>query len=245
MDTPFPFSWAQLITVVLVVFVVMLPLVTAAAIHQWAVAMTVSFISVLTHVGLNELARDLEDPFVYDPNDLPVARQQWIFNERILALSRTKRPLTTIETGNARMRTSAALNIGMEKSRIDLGSRLRLTPQQRRNRIGGISTVHEEVIGIDEEVMYPHHDHKPSAVSGIDGLGTVIEDVLELQNKDEPEQTDGGHIQQHSVGSARDLQVDDIYRVTVPDDVQQEPSDVVAPKEEPAEQPTFVLKRRK
>lgn len=30
----------------------------------------------LTYWALNEVARDLEDPFIYDPNDLPLARIQ-------------------------------------------------------------------------------------------------------------------------------------------------------------------------
>ena len=34
---------------------------------------------------LNEVARDLESPFVFPPNDLPLARMQYNFNERLLA----------------------------------------------------------------------------------------------------------------------------------------------------------------
>lgn len=32
--------------------------------------------AVLTYWALNEVARDLEDPYIYDPNDLPLARHQ-------------------------------------------------------------------------------------------------------------------------------------------------------------------------
>jgi hypothetical protein len=33
---------------------------------------------------MNEVARDLEDPFIYDPNELPLPRMQYCFNERLL-----------------------------------------------------------------------------------------------------------------------------------------------------------------
>jgi predicted membrane chloride channel (bestrophin family) len=32
---------------------------------------------------LNEVARDLESPFIFPPNDLPLPRMQHNFNERI------------------------------------------------------------------------------------------------------------------------------------------------------------------
>ena len=31
-----------------------------------------------------QVARDLEDPFSYDPNDLPTSRMAYLFNERLL-----------------------------------------------------------------------------------------------------------------------------------------------------------------
>ena len=36
----------------------------------------INFICVQSYWCLNEVARDLEDPFVYDPNDLPLSRYQ-------------------------------------------------------------------------------------------------------------------------------------------------------------------------
>ena len=105
MDTPFPFPLAQFSIVVVLVFAVILPIVSAAAIDQWGLAMSITFISVLTHFSLYELARDLEDPFIYDPNDLPLARNQWAFNEKILALSMTQRPISTTEQTVVRLRT--------------------------------------------------------------------------------------------------------------------------------------------
>ena len=39
-------------------------------------AIILDFCAVQTYWALNEVARDLEGPFVYDPNDLPLARYQ-------------------------------------------------------------------------------------------------------------------------------------------------------------------------
>lgn len=39
-------------------------------------AIIVDFCAVQSYWAMNEVARDLEDPFVYDPNDLPLARYQ-------------------------------------------------------------------------------------------------------------------------------------------------------------------------
>lgn len=50
----------------------------------WA-ALVLDFISVLTYWTINEVARDIEDVFFYDPNDAPLARLQWDFNRRLLA----------------------------------------------------------------------------------------------------------------------------------------------------------------
>ena len=157
MDTPFPFPWAQFVSVVLVIFAVMLPLVTAAVIDQWAVTAVVTFISTWAHYALNEVSRDLEDPFIYDPNDLPVARQQWVFNERILALGRTKRPVSNSELGVTRLRSIRSPLSGdaqgtPERSVARLDSR---NAMEKDYRIGGLSTVIEDVLNYGEDPISP------------------------------------------------------------------------------------------
>jgi hypothetical protein len=39
---------------------------------------------------LNEVSRELEDPFCFPPNDIPLARLQYQFNERILTAANTR-----------------------------------------------------------------------------------------------------------------------------------------------------------
>lgn len=135
-DTPFPFPVSQLVSGVLVMFAIGLPFFVAAAIKTTWLAFLITFISTWTHYGLNELARDLEDPFLYDPNDLPLARIQYNFNERILAIARTKRPNSKLELGVARVRTLVARNEPAQP-RID------------HALSGPTETILEEVLGIE------------------------------------------------------------------------------------------------
>jgi predicted membrane chloride channel (bestrophin family) len=40
---------------------------------------------VLSYWGINEVARDIETVFIDDPNDLPLMKIQYSFNEQVLA----------------------------------------------------------------------------------------------------------------------------------------------------------------
>lgn len=66
-------------------------------IHSALLSTFLLFITLLIYFALNELAKGLEDPFIYDPNDLPLTRHHYDFNERLLAIARTKRPLSNRE----------------------------------------------------------------------------------------------------------------------------------------------------
>ena len=52
-----------------------------AADAHW-LAPSLSFVVVLAYFGLYEVARELEDPFVHPPNDLPSVAMQRPFNAR-------------------------------------------------------------------------------------------------------------------------------------------------------------------
>ena len=45
-----------------------------------------SFVTILSYFGLNEVARDMEEPFLYPPNDLPCATFQDDFNMRLMSI---------------------------------------------------------------------------------------------------------------------------------------------------------------
>lgn len=95
-DTPFPFPYSQFIFFNLILFSLTVPWVVSAKLGDnkgvtadWGskvVCCVVSFMIVLVYFALNEVARDLEDPFNHDPNELPLVVMQRNFNQRIQAL---------------------------------------------------------------------------------------------------------------------------------------------------------------
>jgi len=117
-DTPFPFPYAQMVTVMLALMVFVVPLVAVSKLghdHRdgdpqssdidrhfqqiahgpwvefwWrllspALGPALCFVTILCYYGLNEVARDLEEPFLYPPNDLPCSTFQDDLNLRLLA----------------------------------------------------------------------------------------------------------------------------------------------------------------
>ena len=77
--TPFPMPYAQMLTVLLLVFNVTLPVMIAGNIN--ALYVVVSAVSVAAYQGLNETARELED--LLKPthaNDLGLPQLQAMFN---------------------------------------------------------------------------------------------------------------------------------------------------------------------
>jgi hypothetical protein len=45
------------------------------------------------------VARDIEDPFLYDPNELPLPQMQYKLNERLLAIAHSRRPVAFTDVG--------------------------------------------------------------------------------------------------------------------------------------------------
>jgi Bestrophin, RFP-TM, chloride channel len=85
-DTPFPAPWAQCIIIFLLIYTVTVPTVMVAVIDDLFLSCVITFAAVHTYWTLNEVARDLEDPFVFDPNDLPLARLQVMTGSWLWAL---------------------------------------------------------------------------------------------------------------------------------------------------------------
>ncbi|CAG9463404.1 unnamed protein product [Pedinophyceae sp. YPF-701] len=82
---PFPFPTSQMVVVLVLLYAATMPLLVTAWITKAWFASGFCFLAVLTYAALSEVARDLEDPFLYDANDIPCARLQYEFNERLLA----------------------------------------------------------------------------------------------------------------------------------------------------------------
>eukprot|EP00271_Cylindrocystis_brebissonii_P016723 TRINITY_DN4106_c0_g2_i1.p1 TRINITY_DN4106_c0_g2~~TRINITY_DN4106_c0_g2_i1.p1 ORF type:complete len:340 (-),score=31.46 TRINITY_DN4106_c0_g2_i1:862-1860(-) len=100
-DTPFPFPYAQCVALLLHLNAVGMPLLMANWIGQvWLAALT-TFFSVFTFYVINEVAREIEEPFRFDPNDIPVANYQHRFNARlVIALLRSCLPVANSSTGS-------------------------------------------------------------------------------------------------------------------------------------------------
>ncbi len=86
-DTPFPFPWAQLIIVVLVVWQALIPLTVIVSYDDRPLGVVMAMAATWVLWALNEVAREIEDPFTQEPNDIPLARLQYQFNQRLLAVA--------------------------------------------------------------------------------------------------------------------------------------------------------------
>ncbi|CAE7024865.1 unnamed protein product, partial [Symbiodinium sp. CCMP2456] len=85
-DTNFPFPWAQMIMILLVVHSVFTPCVVTSFMtsYQWAIPVT--FVPVFGMFALNQVAAQLEMPFGQDDNDLPLEHFQKEMNQSLLQL---------------------------------------------------------------------------------------------------------------------------------------------------------------
>lgn len=99
-DTPFPFPYSQLVIGMLMMFMSVTPFLFGGFVLANPLSIAFNFLTLVTHFALNELAKDLEDPFIHDPNDLPLVRHHYNFNERLLAVSRSHRPVSNVEKHN-------------------------------------------------------------------------------------------------------------------------------------------------
>ena len=82
-DTPFPFLSAQFAVACLVLYAMSVPFVIAAWIPSRSFGGIFTFIVVWAYWSLHEVARDLEDPFMHEPNELPLPALQLAFNMRL------------------------------------------------------------------------------------------------------------------------------------------------------------------
>eukprot|EP00961_Rhodomonas_salina_P173066 2333516-Rhodomonas_salina.1 len=86
-DVPFPFIIAQIAEFAVISLVPLVPVLHVSFVRESAAMGSVlTFITCLIFIGLYESARDVEDPFVYEPNDLPLAGICHRFNECIVAI---------------------------------------------------------------------------------------------------------------------------------------------------------------
>lgn len=83
---PFPFPYAQVTFVLLLVFMCMSPIVMVLWTNHWVYAFFFTFISVVCFVSIELIASELEMPLGDDDNDLPCMRFQTALNDGLVML---------------------------------------------------------------------------------------------------------------------------------------------------------------
>ena len=83
---PFPFVHAQISALFIFVLLPVVPLLMLTFVDNVWVAALLNFFTILCFCGLHEVARELENPFSNEPNDLPLVTFQCQFNEALLAM---------------------------------------------------------------------------------------------------------------------------------------------------------------
>jgi len=84
--TPFPFPYAQLITLALIILTITMGFVVNVFVTSIFWATTGSFLAVAGYLSINEIAMELEDPFGDEDNDLPMLAYQRLYNDRLKPL---------------------------------------------------------------------------------------------------------------------------------------------------------------
>lgn len=99
--TLFPFPFAQMVGILLLIFEVLTPVMMSAVLEGrkfWAFAFTL--IALWALVGLNDIAKQLEMPFGDDPNDLPLMDFHEHMNTSLLMLIREETDLVPCIDGD-------------------------------------------------------------------------------------------------------------------------------------------------
>jgi len=86
LDTPFPFPYAQILAILLMLLVFTCGYIMLAFVNNVIMVIALVGVAVGTFHGLNEVAKELEQPFGDDVNDLPMQEYQNNFNNRMQQL---------------------------------------------------------------------------------------------------------------------------------------------------------------
>mmetsp|Transcript_58776 Transcript_58776/g.140089 ORF Transcript_58776/g.140089 Transcript_58776/m.140089 type:complete len:611 (-) Transcript_58776:187-2019(-) len=85
-DTPFPFAFAQMISVMLLIQFFLAPIICSALTDSIVLAASGSFLAVFLSCSMNLIASEIELPFGDDANDLPLGEMQQAMNASLLTL---------------------------------------------------------------------------------------------------------------------------------------------------------------
>ena len=83
--TDFPFPHAQLTSFFVLVSILVFPFLCYTYVTNVWIAMALNFLTTSCFVGIQEVAMELEEPFIRYPNDLPLNNYQAQFNEALIS----------------------------------------------------------------------------------------------------------------------------------------------------------------
>ena len=81
---PFPFPHEQLTSIFIMIILWVFPILFYSYVNSMIVACLLNYSTVLCFVGLHEVAREMESPFMRVPNNLPLTTFQAQFNEALI-----------------------------------------------------------------------------------------------------------------------------------------------------------------
>lgn len=81
---PFPFPHEQLTSIFIMIILWVFPILFYSFVNSMTVACLLNYTTVLCFVGLHEVAREMESPFMRVPNNLPLTTFQAQFNEALI-----------------------------------------------------------------------------------------------------------------------------------------------------------------
>jgi len=154
-DTPFPFPYAQLVQVLLLVMMSTAPTVICTYVTSMLLAVLLSFFSMLGFFALNEVAQELEDPFGFDPNDLNTTQLHDEYNSRVLSLLPGADPFT---------RTAVALT---GQNPLDPASWAEITEEEVLKPADANEMKHRSA-AMSEPLLEPAADGKGSPITFIE-----------------------------------------------------------------------------
>jgi hypothetical protein len=128
----FPFALRQLLAVLLCTFIVLAPMCIGAFVNSVALTTALSFFVCLGYVALNETARELEQPFGFDANDLKLTDYQVpIATPELLLLHTHTRTPASIAHRSTSTRSSPSSSTRRSQSSATTRPRRRRRPPRR------------------------------------------------------------------------------------------------------------------
>eukprot|EP00927_Polykrikos_kofoidii_P083347 TRINITY_DN8504_c0_g2_i1.p1 TRINITY_DN8504_c0_g2~~TRINITY_DN8504_c0_g2_i1.p1 ORF type:complete len:572 (+),score=90.86 TRINITY_DN8504_c0_g2_i1:62-1717(+) len=144
-DILFPFPYAQMVTVMLLITTCLTPVVAGTLMESvfWAAGLT--FVTVFAFWSINYIAAEIELPFGDDPNDLPIAEYQRTMNRflQILMENHTQMPPSFVPTGS--------LDQPINVVKMSDESMTRIIENSRRSRKSAFAGEEEQAVA--EEIL--------------------------------------------------------------------------------------------